>query len=312
MLVFAACSAVFDGELGVVACDDEGAYGEPACPTGETCVAGACAAVGMPIGGACTGDGECALPAHCFDPATVGQEGKRRCALSCCSSTDCGDVRFGQVCWPPPGGGGALCWSASELGRGALGEGRAGDVCANGAGCRSGVCNDGACADVCCDDANCPADEICRVKSVQQLASQDIWTCGPTGAQTSGGLCDSNDDCPSSQCVPTEPMPEVMICAQPCCSSAECSDVLVMGTPRQVACSIVGGELKSCGLLLPDTATGGVGADCSGDLECRSGRCMDGYCTDLCCNDASCGDMSAFSCVPGPIGGSWGLRCVRK
>lgn len=308
-LLFAACHTVFDGDLGLIGCEDDGAYGPPACPAGNTCVAGSCSAVGAPIGASCSVDQDCG-DGFCFDPGDIGQTGSKRCSQPCCTSTDCGDPRFGQICLPPPDGAGSLCWPASSAGRGALGLGRDGDPCTDDGACRSGLCLGGACVDVCCTDANCFDGEICRVALIDELAPQEAWTCGLSGAVATGYGCDGSEDCPTSKCLVVEG--EVMACAEPCCSSDACGQIDVMGTIRPLACTWVAGDLRSCGRLLPPTATAGVGAPCVFPDECRSGQCLDGYCTDLCCNDASCGDPSVFSCLPRPLGDSWVLRCVRK
>lgn len=314
LATFAACSTVFDGELGTVRCEKEGAFGPPACRQGQTCVSGACADVGLPLGTDCDVDADCRQPWRCLAPNDMGQPGAPRCSATCCSSVDCGPLADGQVCWAPPGGGGAICWSGEALGRGSLGEGRMGDPCDQGGDCRSGLCDGGRCLDGCCDGSYCPPDELCRVKNTP-LAEGDAWTCGkpPTGAPPVE-TCNTLDDCATAKCVSVEA--DLGICAQPCCSSYDCGSIIVGGVKRPVACTLVDAALRACGKLVETTSTGAVGSACDDDLDCRSGWCVDdgagAYCTDLCCNDASCGDTSVFSCLPRPLEAFWALRCVRK
>jgi hypothetical protein len=312
LLAVASCHAVFDGEIGTVHCDDEGAYGSPACPDGESCSEGICSAIGAPIGRSCDSDEDCAEPAFCLDPASVGQVGPKRCAQTCCTSLDCGDPRHGQVCWALPGGGGSLCWPHDALDREPPGATRATEACSAGTDCRSGACIDGTCVDGCCDDASCPPSEICRLKLVPALAPHDSWTCGPPGSQAVAPTCDSNDDCASARCAPASGAAATSLCAKHCCGSATCGDTIVAGTSYRVACGVLDDQVKSCNRILPMSADGGVGAACANDLECRSGQCLAGSCSDLCCIDEDCGDPSAFSCSPATFGASWALRCVRK
>jgi hypothetical protein len=309
-----ACSTIFDGELGAVRCEQEGTFGPPACPETMTCVAGACTDVGVPIGSSCGPDEPCRGPWSCLDPAQFGQEEGRRCSQTCCASTECGPPQDGQVCWTPPGGAGGICWPAAELGRTSIGQGRSGDACGGGGDCRSGLCDGGRCLDGCCTDSFCPPDELCRVKTTP-LAEGEAFTCGkPPTNLPPPETCNSADDCPSGKCVAVDV--DIAICAKACCSSNDCGAVIVQGMKRPVACTVVDGDLRSCGALVDATSDAQVGAACSNDAECRSGWCVDdgsgAYCTDMCCNDGSCGDTSAFSCLPRPVDGAWALRCVRK
>ena len=311
LLIAPACSVVFDGDLGpAIACEDEGAYGPPACPMGETCRSGGCAATGAPIGTTCNSHGDCA-GGFCLDPKDVGQEGTKRCSSTCCASTDCGAARDGQVCWSPPGGAGSLCFPGDDAGRGALGEARGGEGCGGDGDCRSGLCDGGKCIDTCCGDANCPPEQTCRVKLVERFAPQEAWACGLPGSMALGDMCDTADDCPSAKCVEMPPQMMPSVCAEPCCSSKACGEAQIDMTHVRIACTEIDG-LRSCGKVLPLDATDGVGSKCSAGDSCRSGQCLDGICSDLCCDDASCGDVSVFSCRPAPLDGVWALRCVPK
>ena len=194
-VLVASCQTVFDGELGTIACTQEGSYGPPACPEMHRCQAGACVNIGVPLGEPCGTGPSCEAGAFCFDPATIGAAGVARCTRSCCASTDCGLARDGQVCWSPSGGAGSLCWPAAALGREQPGEGAAGEPCGPGGACRSGLCDVDECVDVCCDDSYCRSDgDLCRVKPTP-LADSPVWACGAPPDQNTVAACDSDDDC---------------------------------------------------------------------------------------------------------------------
>jgi hypothetical protein len=306
-----ACHTVFDGELhGPIACALEGAYGLPNCPAEQTCVSGVCMAVGAPIGHECVDDAGCRAPNFCFDPASIGAEGTPRCTRLCCASTDCGDIADGHVCWVPPGGGGSLCWLGEEIGRGALGTKGAGEACKLAEECRSGVC-DVECVDLCCDSSYCAGGQICRTLSKPELGDHEVWGCGrPPFSSSTLEECMSHGDCASGRCL--ELLPEVNLCAEPCCSSVDCGYKVINSQKLLAACGQTDQELRTCNILLQVSSTGPLGSSCSRNSQCRSGYCLDGYCSDSCCTDASCGDISRYSCRPVEEGGGWALRCVRK
>ena len=307
------CHLLIDGELGAVRCDDEGAYGPPGCAEGEACRAGVCAAAGAPLGGPCAADTDCDGSAFCLDPAAAGEPSQPFCSTSCCASTDCGPARHGLVCWSPSEGVGGLCWSAADLGRPAPGAGHGGDPCSGDGDCRSGVCADGRCADGCCDGSYCREGTICRVKSTP-VSKGEGWACGAPPSTSASGNCNSNDDCATGRCVLLAA--DLPYCLEPCCSSSQCPRVAYDGQMYRLGCSPLGAGLRGCATLLPPSASGEVGSPCVDGEDCRSGLCIEGpdgsICSDLCCDDASCGDLSAFACRPGPLAGSWALRCVPR
>jgi hypothetical protein len=209
-----------------------------------------------------------------------------------------------------------VCWPAAALaGRERPGDGLAGQGCAVGSDCRSGGCEDGRCVDLCCTDASCVApDQKCRVR-LTDLSEHDTWVCGSPPTESVSELCKSHNDCSTGLCVAVGD--KLDLCAQPCCSSRECSTVVVGGAHYHLACTAVrDGTVRACAKEVGDAATAGLGAPCKKDEGCRSGLCVsegaDKYCSDLCCEDASCGDQGLFACLPMPFGGGWALRCVRK
>ncbi len=307
------CHRMFDGEVQGFRCEAEGTYGPPACPAGETCVAGACTAIGAPFAAPCTSDGDCRDGTPCIDPADFGASGAPRCTELCCASSDCGAADNGTVCWLPPATTGGLCWPAAELGREAPGEGRPGASCKGPSDCRSALCEGGRCAGACCNDSYCDSDQVCRVR-LSELAEREVFTCGLAAGPGTGGTCDSDDDCVSGRCVFGDDM--VQICAEPCCSSRDCDSVYVGAALRPVACAVVAGNLRACSKLLPVTALGDVGAACVVGEDCRSGVCIEAggrrICSDACCDDQSCGDAAAFACLPVQVGDTWALRCVPR
>lgn len=311
-----ACHAIFDGELGPIACSAEGVVGPPACPEGQRCVEGSCQALGSSLGGPCASDLDCPAPSFCFDPAAAGAAGAPRCTVPCCTSSDCGEPVDGLVCWSPVEGTGALCWPASERGRGALGRLGAGATCTRAEECRSGACEDDRCIDHCCFDASCEGSQVCRVRATATFGT-DTWTCGPPPTNNAGQtLCDTDVDCRHGSCRMVSGFDQGPVCVEPCCSSTDCNKLQIAGSYQPMACVIGEDGLRGCAAVLPTSAVEGLGAPCSSDDACASGFCFrDGdasYCSDLCCDDASCGDEARFACRGGLVGGVWSLRCVRK
>jgi len=322
-LLMVGCHTVFDGELGLVACRDEGAFGVPACPAWQTCLQGTCAAIGAPLGHPCETDGECRDGSFCFDPAQpsagAAVSGKARCSRPCCDSTDCGPYQDGQVCWSQAAGPGAFCWPASALEQRANpGPNLAGQECSDAADCRSSVCVDGGCVDSCCLDTQCGQLDpplTCRIRAVSELFEGSRWACGEPSAPHNNSKCMADHECASNLCIGVGP--DTKLCARPCCSSTDCGGVLVKDKVIRLACvPVLGGTAQACAEVVPDDATKVVGASCSSNAECRSGLCVQdegaSYCSDLCCDDASCGDSDTFTCLPRPLSASWALRCVRK
>ncbi len=310
------CHTVFDGVLGAYSCSEEGAIGPPGCPAEQTCVTGVCVAIGRPLGEPCGSDADCQPDAGCLSPTDFGQDDAPLCTRLCCASSDCGPPEAGLVCWPPPDGAGSLCWPASSLGRPLPGQSAAGDACSDDGECRSALCQQGRCLDTCCDDSYCPQDkDTCRVMA-SPLAEHDSWVCAPPPTNADADFCSSDDDCRSGACLSMEA--DVLLCAQPCCSSRECGTIYLGTSFEPLGCAPTeDGTLRACSKLLTEAATRELGAPCLEDGQCRSGLCYLAssdapYCSDSCCTDESCGDTSAFACRPVEAGGTWALRCVRK
>jgi hypothetical protein len=315
-LIGGACHTVFDGEIGAFACSQEGSFGPPACPDDQTCVTGACVAIGRPLGAGCDTDAQCQTDSFCLDPADIDQTGPPLCARLCCASTDCGPPDSGQVCWPPPGGSGNVCWPASPLGRHAPGAAPAGTACGDDGECRSAVCDQGVCLDTCCDNSYCQASkDVCRVM-LSPLAEHDTWVCAPPPSTANADFCASSNDCQAALCLAVTE--DVKVCAQPCCSSRECGSVYLGVAFQPLACAPTpDGTLRTCSRLLTEAAIRDIGAPCLEDGQCRSGLCITTgadapYCSDSCCTDANCGDIASFACRPVDNDGTWALRCVHK
>jgi hypothetical protein len=307
-----ACSALVDGQLGVVRCKQENAYGPPACPAGQTCLGGACSPVGAPPGASCAIDQDCRAPASCADMALIGEGSGKRCLLPCCTSGDCMSPELGYVCRPIPTGAGSFCWQESELSnRDAPGVALPGSPCSSGTVCRSGLCEGGRCVDSCCGDASCSVgSDVCRITQ-SGLSSAQSWTCaGPPTEMSGVGACNGPNDCRTGSC--SFEYKGTKYCLAPCCSSKECS--LMVGELRTGCARFAG--VRACVRVIAKMASLKLGASCSTNDACTTGLCLDEggkkYCSDLCCDDASCGDLSRFACRPGPVEGAWALRCVRK
>lgn len=314
-ILLASCHRRYDGVIEEFRCSEEGVFGPPACDVGMTCVAGKCVDIGVPFGHFCDDDVMCPSGSRCLDPATFGAEGEPRCSRLCCSSTDCGPHDEGMVCHFPAGATGGYCWPAEELGREAAGEGRVGSDCSEGSACRSGVCTAGQCEGACCGDAYCNGELVCRVR-LSDVAEEAGFSCGAPGGPMQQGLCDSDDDCVSGKCVAGDEMGMYGICAAPCCSSTECTEVLINAVSRPVACDTTADGLRACSRIMFTDSTRPLGAPCDDSDDCRSGLCLKAgsvtICSDSCCDDESCGDTSAFACRPMMEETTWALRCVPK
>lgn len=304
----AGCQMLIDGEVREVRCAAEGTVGPPACPAGEQCRGGRCAA--SVLGATCDTDDDCGPGDLCLDPAIAGG-GDRRCSRPCCSSGDC-DPDTGFLCVPAPGGAGNFCRPAADVGRAVGGPGKAGAACDRDSDCRSGRCAGGRCADTCCADTPCAlAGSVCRYGPGPDPDPPGFWCAPPlTDKKPRYTACDANAECASGLCIPLAPgAPRV--CSAPCCTSAECgaySGVLVACAPVQAGAVWV----QACSALALSTLPLDVGGACAADAECHGGICLDGRCSDACCSDASCGDPSSFVCRPRENGDAWALRCASK
>jgi hypothetical protein len=317
-IVIAGCHQMFDGEIDTFRCEANGVFGPPACPVGETCVAGLCTDVGVPFGYVCESDEVCPAGSYCLDPTTFGADGPSRCTHLCCGSADCGPPEEGHVCWLPPSATGGFCWPAAELERAEPGAGRPGESCDTHNDCRSGECGSGVCVGACCGDSYCEGELVCRIR-LSDISEREAFSCGAPGGPMPNGLCNSDDDCASGRCVDAgvdsagDPL---SICAGPCCSSTDCVEVIVDNVPRPVACESTSGTLRACSRLMVLSSTGLVGALCADGEDCRSGICLEmngeRLCSDSRCDDESCGDSSAFACLPVKEGETWALRCLPK
>lgn len=312
----AGCHLAIDGELSRVRCTEEGAYGPPACPEGETCVAGECLETGVPLGGACASDLDCAWPARCLDPAPLGDASGAFCSIPCCSSADCGPVTLGQVCHAWSGGAARFCWPAGRLGRILLGDRLAGQPCGPNRVCRSGLCASGACIDVCCDDRFCSVGDQRCVVQVAGGSGAPTWQCGqPSTTSADPTSCTADEQCATGRCLALDA--ETRICAVPCCSSSTCGAIELGAERLQLACATSrDGALTACSRVVPTSAVGAVGAPCVEDDECRSGVCAEQagvrFCTDRCCRDEDCGNTTLFACRLAAGSVPWSLQCVRK
>ena len=316
-----ACSVLLDGDLAVIQCADEGAFGPPACPDLQTCVDGSCREVGLPLGGSCSADSDCRAPATCIDLGEiVGGASDRRCSSPCCTSEDCGKQAGGIVCRPLALAASTLCVPATLAGAPAeLGSLAGSAGCVANSDCRSGACSKGACVDVCCRSSECEREgDVCGFAS-GPAESENTWVCiapSEEGTIEAGAPCFLDAECRSGACSVV--VDGRRYCAGTCCSSFDCGAVQggsLVGEGQLFACSKLNGS-RTCSRVVPATATGKVGDACVEDNECRSGSCLDDprgrYCSDLCCEDASCGDPERFACLPRSVGSSWALRCVRR
>ncbi|MSP26693.1 MAG: hypothetical protein EXR75_16415, partial [Myxococcales bacterium] len=264
LIVSSACSLAIEGNLTTVRCTDEGAYGEPACAGGQTCVGGVCALVGAPVGHACGLDAECASPGSCVSGQDVGLGSSRRCAVPCCTSAECGPASSGNVCRQLASGGGSLCWPASALeGVAAPGDGEPGASCTAAEQCRAGMCEGGRCLDSCCADSTCTGTErVCRAGGNSEAPG---WHCGsPPSDKSSVGKCTADNDCRTGVCVTIGEPADDKLCLAHCCSSAECGSLKLksMGS-YLLTCTVDADGVRGCLGRVALEALLGVGAACN-------------------------------------------------
>ena len=316
------------------------------CPAGEVCVAAlkecigaatACTMTGCPSGQVCdpmtqtcnappnTTTGQpCSSNAACttgvcgtstiLGSSFSGANGSV-CTQPCCTSADCAD---GYVCFAP-GTGGTYCVASSSmgLGRSTPGAGTGGASCKAGTDCRSGLCGTGGtCVDTCCGDSDCTNGTACSLSSV---TGQDAFLCvASSGSAGANASCDSDSDCKDGFCF--DYGFDEKRCVTPCCGSTMCGTVNLgaFGTypttcydftnqdDSQLGNSVVAG----CVATMSNLGNGAVGATCSKDSDCASGRCDSTamLCTDVCCKSSDC--PSGWTCLPTAVGSSDWLRCT--
>jgi len=271
-----ACSLLLQGDLVVVLCDAEGAFGPPACPEAETCVEGQCRNVGLPLGSSCTANDECRVPATCVDVGEVlGLEADRRCTVPCCSAADCGPSTYGLVCRPLELAAQSLCWPAADVpGAVSPGDGQPGALCKASSECRSGACEMGRCLDLCCKSSDCSSGgQACKLGPFP-FGAESTWACGtPTeeASDEASAPCLLESDCRSGSCSLV--IDGQRFCADPCCSSEDCGvtrSPAIAGAEYVLACSKLNGQ-RTCARVVPSTAVRRVGEVCEADEDCRSG-----------------------------------------
>ena len=217
LLGCAGCSLVIDGDLISVHCEDEGAFGPPACPEHQRCVQNICVsgqAAAPSLGSRCTHDTDCDDGDFCLDPTRFGGPGPSVCSRPCCASSSCDpDDKF--VCWSPDVGGGDFCVAATILGREQLGHGEPGVACTGGASCRSGLCVGGHCSDPCCTDTNCAASErTCPVRRGTTARSPGRATRPTTSGRPTGEAARRMISARPDSASPSAAKPR---CSVPCC-----------------------------------------------------------------------------------------------
>jgi hypothetical protein len=280
---------------------------------------GRCTGVGCPCttNGACDGD-ICADMGILTGSVTMGQ----MCTQTCCASSECPD---GSVCFAT-GTGGNYCVPSSALGR-TVGTVAGGGSCATDATCRSGKCGQGGkCADACCSDSNCTNGAQCALDTTtSETNGHQVLQCtGNSGSHLTGTTCTTNGYCHGGACEPDPTSSFNSECMQPCCSTANAGTPGAMGCGTGFACYALnvnppadwipvcsqpsGNDTDGQPLTI---GTGGMGASCTLNRDCRSTHCFGGRCTDVCCSDADCTVVAGWVCRPRPGAGTNGvfLRC---
>ena len=154
-------------------------------------------------------------------------------------------------------------------------------VCPDGSHCLDSFVRGKICTVSCCAAGDCPNGFVCHAPSPPNGASVCISAteAGLTlGSKAAHETCSTGRDCRSGQCTSNK-------CIDSCCGTIDCGS---------------GGScvLKSAdGLFLCRDApgTGGYGASCAANSDCKSGACIDlgfgsGFCSQRCCSSTDCPD----------------------
>jgi hypothetical protein len=266
------------------------------CLPGYLCREGACRAV--QVGASCT-DGRCG-PGICW----TGLGEPAFCTYACAASAECPE---GTRCaeGDPDHAGATICVPEAKLGT-SVGEGLAGDPCSGPAECRSGICDpSGVCSDTCQDDRFCAAGGSTHFQcgvvatggTVTARCREEDLDGGDQGDLCGGGM----GSCALGMCMDDPSDPGSGLCADPCCSSADC--------PEDTYCWLGwegwqpgAGLVRACYPAGGSRGPGGFGDPCTGDAECASLLCWPDpkdakkRCTDTCCVDADC--PTGYRCAP--------------
>ncbi|HHH28619.1 MAG TPA: matrixin family metalloprotease [Polyangiaceae bacterium] len=300
------------------------------CPTGQSCVSGACVDDTPPGGGGdvcspCTGHAACGGGG---DYCLTYPDGGGYCGSACTSDSDCGSdrcltlstgarqcVRFDgsePSCTgggtPPPTGTcsvdaecstGQRCESGSCVAAGS-GSTPLGGTCADHAECESGSCLAGVCTQSCeWPSGTCPSGFYCDGEATGACGA-GVCLAGTAGGGADGDHCSQDSDCANLYCF-------LGLCSQPC-------------NPETVG-SCPGGGVCQVGPLACRGAcgtSGSLGDPCDGNDACASGLCAEtddgSFCTNLCDDSSPC--PTGFRCstagavrVCEPDGGSLGGAC---
>lgn len=323
LVVVGGCSLLVDGDLSDVHCVDEGGVGPPACPADSVCSAGLCVTAQPPttkLGAPCSADLDCGPGEVCLDPAAFGGAGDPVCSRTCCASNECDAAGLELVCWASPAGAGRFCRDAAQVGAGHVGSGASGVMCSLDVDCRSGRCDAARCLDPCCSDTNCAAAADPGSCRLHGTAGHATWSCQPPELKKATFLepCAVDADCASGLCLS---IGGTLRCSMACCESAACGTVQITGNVSLLGCTEStheGSVVRACSKVLPATAMGAIGTECTADEQCRGGVCVviaggggKMACSDACCTDPNCAD-AAFVCRPEGVATKWALRCERK
>lgn len=260
---FGSCEDVHGQSLCVKECD--ATQDVPRCPFGFHCEETSCGAgrciPGEPGGGR-SGD-TCTEDTDCQSARCVGRPGAKTC-LRACSATgnpcDSNQVCEGET--PSATCGSCIDASDSQFPR------PFGSPCETASQCQGADCESGFCTQACDAGGECPGGFHCRSERCIR---------GPLASL--GQACTESDDCNGSapECVTVE---SDRVCATTCTTTSDCAS--------GYEC-VPAGDLFACVI----NATG-LGEECGGNTECRSGLCA-GVCTQLCNAEEDC--PATFECV---------------
>jgi hypothetical protein len=260
------CDPATNNFIAPFTCDGEGQCAPPAA---QSCAPFKCSGARCSTG--CATDGDCAGGATCQN----GSCGKRPVGQLCGLGSDCasGHCQQGVCCSTACTG---TCMSCALPGTAGLCT-----AVASGGVDPSGTCKDQGAAG-CGNDGTCSGSGSCR----KYLAGAVCAAAKCTAGKASGpSTCDGQGTCRASvarACDPYQCNPAAPDCFNSCSDSAQCTT----------------GNL----CLMNQCGKKGLGAPCTGALECGSGVCADGVCCNRACGTCESCALPGTAGTCGPVG----------
>ncbi|MCA9549142.1 MAG: hypothetical protein KC933_03845 [Myxococcales bacterium] len=285
------------------------AAGSPGCVAPQVCntTTGRCLQGNLPLGDACLDDDQCAT-GLCLG-LTINATSLSVCSTPCGATSQCPlNFTCGDL------GGMSFCLGENLTTPPATWDTRSGGLCNTTTNtCQSGWCNTGQsqCIETCSRNGDCASfGGNCWAYEHTDAAGNNVFDSlcyDPGSGSATGAACAQNGNCRSGICSRY-----TSVCAQQCCSDADCGATQNCGVYDLAADTVV----KIC---LNKSATSGsaaLGATCTAANQCDSEICAPTdpavmnspmKCSTLCCRDADCGVLPGGGrCRPltGPVTGT--------